>query len=148
LGKGWSMNRVHRLTAVGLVALLASAAFANAEDGVDRALRQLGRGMSNVATGLLEIPNNIHAVQQEDGDVAAVTYGALRGVQRFLVREVVGVFEIVTAPMGYEPMVTPEFTAHDGPFSAILEPESQVSKSVHFGWDLEKPRRLREPIEE
>lgn len=77
-------------------------------------IRQLGRGLSNVLTGVWEIPLNMYNVMQDSGDVAGATYGTVRGVCRFVTREVVGVFEIVTFPFGWGPVVEPEFTFEPG----------------------------------
>ncbi len=72
-------------------------------------IRQLGRGLANMVTGVFEIPVNIHNVNKADGGVAALSYGLFRGVWRFLVRETVGVFEFITFPVGWAPVIEPEF---------------------------------------
>lgn len=72
-------------------------------------IRQLGRGAANLLTGLWEIPANILSVNKENGDIAGATYGVLRGVWRFGVREVTGAFEVVTFPFGWQPIIEPEF---------------------------------------
>lgn len=71
--------------------------------------RQLARGAANVLTGMFEVPFNIHLVNQDKGGVAAYTEGALRGVWRGGTRMVVGAFEAVTFPMGWDPIIEPEF---------------------------------------
>gem|GEM_PF-5288843 len=73
------------------------------------ATRQLGRGVSNVLTGIWEVPYNMAQVNEEDGGFAGATYGLFRGICRFAVREAVGLFEIVTFPAGWDPIVEPEF---------------------------------------
>jgi len=72
-------------------------------------MRQLGRGISNLFLGIREIPNSIGQVNRTDGDVAAITFGLFRGIGRFLTREAVGVLEVVTFPMGWGPIIEPEF---------------------------------------
>lgn len=72
-------------------------------------LRQFGRGIANVLTGAWEIPKNMFSVNRDMGDCAGFTYGLLRGVWRFGCREVTGVFEIVTFPFGWQPIIEPEF---------------------------------------
>jgi len=82
------------------------------QDAVELArdpVRQLGRGLSNVTTGVLEIPFNMISVGKESGDVGGATYGLFRGIERFFIREFVGVFEIVTFPVGWAPIIEPEF---------------------------------------
>ena len=97
-----------------VVALLCGATVLAADNAADykpnrQPLRQLGRGVSNVATGILEVPTNWKLVTKDQGEVAGATYGTVRGVWRFLVREVVGVFEIVTFPVGWSAIIEPEF---------------------------------------
>ena len=65
---------------------------------VDNMARKLGRGISNVAFGALELPINWYQVNFEEGGFAACTYGILKGVIAVVIREVVGVVEIVTFP--------------------------------------------------
>jgi putative exosortase-associated protein (TIGR04073 family) len=97
-------------------------ACAEEDDGIPVA-RKLGRGITNVALGALEIPMRIYDVNEEEGGFAAVTYGVLKGICYFVAREVIGVVEIVTFPVplpgatvdthetgwGYGPLMRPEF---------------------------------------
>lgn len=90
---------------------------------VDQIVRKLGRGISNTAFGALEFPVTWYQVNFEEGGLAACTYGVLRGVVNVVIREVVGVVEIVTffAPLpgctdipdcpawGYGPILQPEW---------------------------------------
>ena len=85
-------------------------------------LRKLGRGVANVATGIVEVPKSIQEIFYSDGPVAAGTYGILDGVYKFLARTVVGAFEIATFPFpipaNYEPIIEPEFLfSPDEPYS-------------------------------
>ncbi|MBI2884735.1 MAG: exosortase system-associated protein, TIGR04073 family [Candidatus Omnitrophica bacterium] len=79
-------------------------------------VRKLGRGLANAGGGVLEIPVNIYAMNQERGPVAAMSWGLLIGLGRTIARTVVGVAEIVTfpfpIPQGYEPIMQPEFLLH------------------------------------
>ena len=61
-------------------------------------LEKLGRGISNVAFGVFEVPIQMHKVTNRAGGIAGLTYGTLRGVAFFLARVGVGVTEIVTFP--------------------------------------------------
>ena len=90
---------------------------------IDQIARKLGRGISNVAFGALEFPIQWYQVNFEEGGLAACTYGILRGIIAVVVREVVGVVEIVTFPFplpgcselpdcpkwGYGPIIQPEW---------------------------------------
>lgn len=95
---------------------------------VDQIARKLGRGISNVAFGAVEFPLNWYQVNFEEGGFAACTYGILRGVIAVVIREVVGVVEIVTFPFplpgcselpdcpkaGYGPILQPEWILTPG----------------------------------
>lgn len=100
------------LFVIALVAIF-GATMGSAQAGEERwpttAIRQLGRGLANVGFGFLEIPASILDVKDEDGEIAGLTYGPLRGVFRCCVREVVGVLEVATFPLAFEPIVEPEF---------------------------------------
>ena len=90
---------------------------------VDQIVRKLGRGITNVAFGALEFPVTWYRVNFEEGGLAACTYGILLGVVNVVIREVVGVVEIVTFPAplpgcsdipdcpawGYGPILQPEW---------------------------------------
>ncbi len=85
--------------------------------------RKLGRGITNAGFGALEIPITIYQDSFEEGALAGLTSGTLRGVGYFLAREFVGIFEIVTFPF---PM---PFTPHESKqgygwgYGPILNPE-------------------------
>lgn len=61
-------------------------------------VEKLGRGIANVAFGPLELLMKGWDVTQEQGGIAGVTYGPLKGVCYVIAREVVGVVDIVTFP--------------------------------------------------
>jgi len=106
---------------VAVAVLVAPAA--RSEDGGIPQMRKLGRGISNVAFGALEVLIRAYDVNQEEGGIASVTYGVLDGVCMCVAREVVGVVEIVTfmiplpgatidtheSGWGYGPLMKPEF---------------------------------------
>jgi len=76
-------------------------------------VRKLGRGLANTFTGFLELPQNIVDVAEDEGALAAVTYGIARGIAMSFLRTAVGVYETVTflipLPWEYEPILEPEF---------------------------------------
>jgi len=116
-----------------LAGLLCGAAAWASDAGADyspnrQPLRQLGRGISNVATGVLEIPSNWKSVTKDQGEVAGITYGTVLGVWRCLVREVVGVFEIVTFPVGWSAIIEPEF-----PVEPVQSTEWKVNPLRFYG---------------
>lgn len=106
-------TRSPALSILGVVVLLCVFGAANPASALDgggnRAVRQLSRGVANILGGVTEVPVTIHRVTQEEGHFAGLTLGTLKGLGRFLTREVVGVVEVVTFPMGREPIIEPEF---------------------------------------
>ena len=91
-------------------------------------IRKLGRGIANAGFGALEIPIVAYDVNQEEGGIAACTYGVLKGVALCVAREVVGIVDIVTfliplpgatgdphitGEWGYGPLMYPEFVVDE-----------------------------------
>jgi len=86
-------------------------------------IRKLGRGLSNLIFGVIEIPLQSYQTNEIEGGIAAVTFGLVKGISFFIAREVVGVVEIVTFPIplpgasvkkyddgwGYGPLMQPEW---------------------------------------
>ena len=96
------------LVTLAMVFSLASSA------GADSALDKLGRGLANTLTGIFEIPKNMGEESHEHGYFAGFTTGLLKGITAFLVREVVGVYEVamfpIPLPAGYKPILpNPEY---------------------------------------
>ena len=102
-------------------------------------LHKLGRGIANVGFGALEIPMKIYDENKNEGGIAAVTHGPLKGIAFFVAREVVGVIEIVTfliplpgcpddprdAGWGYGPIMRPEWVVDtDHNYYNIVYPDS------------------------
>jgi len=90
------MNLCKKAVLLGVVAIMASVFV---EGYAYDPIRKFGRGISNAAFGVLEIPIRIYDTNFEEGGIAAWTYGTLKGVSYFVGREVIGVVEIVTFPM-------------------------------------------------
>jgi len=80
------------------------------------ALRKLGRGIANVLFGIVEVPNQVTKATSQHGG-AALPYGFGKGVCRWVAREFVGAYDIVTFPVpfpkGYKPVMRPEFPNED-----------------------------------
>ena len=80
------------------------------------ALRKLGRGIGNTLFGVVEVPNQITKAHAEHGG-GAFFYGTGKGLFRWIGRELVGVYEIITFPLplpsGYKPIMQPEFPGED-----------------------------------
>ena len=96
------------IIAIGTVLLPATALA-----GEQTAARKAGRGLAAMTTGFLEVPGNIVRTTRERGAGWGWSLGFVTGLGKIVVRELVGVFEFVTAPFevpeGYEPIIEPEF---------------------------------------
>jgi putative exosortase-associated protein (TIGR04073 family) len=75
--------------------------------------RKLGRGLANVTTGLLEIPRQMMRTLEQEGIIAGLTVGMVKGVGWAVSRELVGIYEVVTfvapQPNEYGVILEPEF---------------------------------------
>ncbi len=85
---------------------------------------QFGRGVSNILFGWIELGKNMIRVGREEGDASGFTKGLGLGLWRTGIREVVGVFELVTFPFGW---------------SAVIEPEYVLQTSYITHWRLNPP---------
>lgn len=77
-------------------------------------LKKLGRGLANVLTFPIEIPNQISKTNNCEGPMAAATVGLVKGIVMAAFRAVVGVYEVATFPFPipecYKPILTdPEY---------------------------------------
>lgn len=76
-------------------------------------IQKLGRGITNTATGWLEIPREIGRSVEKSGDIAGIFVGPLKGVFKGLGRTTAGIYDIITflipLPRRYEPLIEPEY---------------------------------------
>jgi putative exosortase-associated protein (TIGR04073 family) len=96
---------------LGTLGLLAVGLAADA--AADTPARKAGRGLAAMTTGFLEVPGNMVAETRRRGPAYGMTLGFVKGLGGIVVRELVGVYEFVTAPFpvpaGYRPLIAPEF---------------------------------------
>ena len=97
-----------RTAVVALAAvLLATPAFAQT------AVRKLGRGLAAMTTGFLELPGNMVLETREHGPAEGIPLGFAKGLGMIIPRELVGVYEFLSAPFpapaDYRPILQPEF---------------------------------------
>jgi putative exosortase-associated protein (TIGR04073 family) len=107
-------SRTLRILAPALaVALAVALAPADADAQRYTAGRKFGRGLAGMTCGFLEVPGNVVETSRERGPGWGVTLGFAEGLGKLVVRELVGVYEFVTAPFpvpaGYEPILEPEY---------------------------------------
>ena len=86
---------------VALVSLFVMSSAAPAFCADDNAVTKLGRGLANMVTFPLEVPEQISRTNNSDGPFAGYTVGVLKGFGCALGRACVGVFEAVTFMMPY-----------------------------------------------
>jgi putative exosortase-associated protein (TIGR04073 family) len=100
---------VAALCAVLLLALVILPSAAEAQS----ATRKFGRGLAAMTTGFLEIPGNMVTESKSNGWGYGLTLGFVKGLGAVVVREIVGVYEFLSAPFpvpqGYKPLIQPEF---------------------------------------
>jgi putative exosortase-associated protein (TIGR04073 family) len=60
--------------------------------------RKLGRGISNILFGAVEIVQTPAELNDREGNSAGASYGVVRGVGRFFFRFGMGVYEVATFP--------------------------------------------------
>ena len=59
-------------------------------------VQKLGRGIANIAFGPFELPMKWAEVNNDQGGLAGITYGTLKGVCYTIARVVVGVVDVAT----------------------------------------------------
>ena len=80
-----------------LVAAVSPAVYA--QDPIHKA----GRGLTNVLTGWIELPKNIHLGTQEDNPIIGIGWGLVKGAGLTLTRLAFGAYEAVTFLIPYPP---------------------------------------------
>jgi len=89
------------LLAAALVLGFAATSFADIQDPPANdygPTRKLGRGLSNVAFGIAELPHQIARVNDREGNSAALGYGLVRGLGRSGMRIGAGLWEMFSFP--------------------------------------------------
>jgi putative exosortase-associated protein (TIGR04073 family) len=97
------------LAAIGFVSTWTSSASAAKYD----APHKFGRGLAGMTCGFLELPGNIVETTRKQGIGYGLTIGTAKGLGMIVARELVGVYEFVTAPFpappGYKPVLKPDY---------------------------------------
>jgi putative exosortase-associated protein (TIGR04073 family) len=95
-----------------LAAIAVAMLFAAPEVGAYTASQKFGRGLAGMVCGFLEIPGNIVKETQAQGPIGA-PIGLAYGLGMTVTRELVGVYEFLSAPFpvpdGYRPILKPEY---------------------------------------
>ena len=105
------LNFRHIATCAVLVGILSTPTLSQASEY--NAARKAGRGLAAMTTGFLEIPGNMVASSREHGRAMGLPLGFALGLGKVVVRELVGVYEFVSAPFeapaGFQPIIEPEY---------------------------------------
>ena len=98
---------------VGMICIAMNAAAWAAELAPSGPVRKLQRGFLNVALSPMEITDKIVESQPHDTALPTWMAGMVKGSVYAVTRCVVGIYEMVTAPLplprGYAPVMQPEF---------------------------------------
>lgn len=106
-------RRAHRRgrTRFGLLCLITL--LLAGEAAGDSTARKLGRGVANLGLGVLALPGEVVETSRKSGPFVGATWGVVKGVTMTAVTELVGVWEILTAPFEFppdrQPILSPEF---------------------------------------
>ena len=94
------------------MAVLAALLLAPSPSAAQTAMDKLGRGLAGMTCGFLEFPGNIYRETRRDG-ASGIPLGFAKGLGMIVARELVGVYEFVTAPLpfpdDYRPILEPEY---------------------------------------
>jgi putative exosortase-associated protein (TIGR04073 family) len=74
---------------------------------------KFGRGIAGMTTGILELPGNMIQESDRRGPAVGIPLGLAKGLAMVVARELVGVYEFLTAPLpvppGYAPILRPTY---------------------------------------
>jgi len=97
------------LTAALAILLLGASTTAAADNS---AAGKFGRGLAGMTCGFLEIPGNIVQETRRSGAIG-FPVGLAKGLGMTVTRELVGVYEFISAPFpvpaGFRPIMSPEY---------------------------------------
>jgi putative exosortase-associated protein (TIGR04073 family) len=122
---------IHTLLLV-VVLILALPSFGQAQTAVDK----FSRGFAGMTLGFLELPGNMVRESDRRGAAEGIPLGFAKGLGMIVVRELVGVWEFVSAPFpapeGYRPIIEPEYPwdYFDGS-SSRREARARVERAVY-----------------
>ena len=66
-------------------------------------IHKAGRGITNVLTGWIELPKQIHLGSQKANPITGLAWGLVKGAGLAVLRIGVGLYEAVTFPIPYYP---------------------------------------------
>jgi putative exosortase-associated protein (TIGR04073 family) len=107
------MNKKNLFTACVLAGALLSGNSAYADEHESSYLHcltsKLNQGFFNTTTGFIELPKNVINISQDQNIFVGFTWGLLRGTAHAVSRTVVGVAELITAPIPTRDYISPPY---------------------------------------
>jgi putative exosortase-associated protein (TIGR04073 family) len=105
------MNKKNLFTACVLCSALLSIgpALAEQQSYLSGAGSKFNQGLTNAATGFIEIPKNIINISHEHNAFVGLTWGVLRGTLESISRTTVGAAELITSPIPTNDFITPNY---------------------------------------
>jgi len=97
------------LAACVLTGALMTAQSAHAESYFTGFGNKLSQGISNMATGFIEIPKNVINISSEQNMFVGLSWGLLRGVGHGVSRTLVGAAEFITSPIPSKEFAAPAY---------------------------------------
>lgn len=141
------MRKICALTAlilIGTASVSPAEEIKKPENIIGSMMTKLVRGVTNVATCIVEVPKQTYKTVQAEG-AAGYVVGPLKGVGMTFYRGVLGaaeaVFFVVPQPGYYDPMVDPEFVWQEwntGRHGVTGEARQVGAPSVNAGTEVKK----------
>ena len=99
----------------------------SAESFAGNPFKKLGRGVSNIAFGGLEMLKQPVLIAREEGEIAGITYGVFQGIGYTVARIAVGATEVVTFLIPLPGCPEDEYDTGWG-YGPIMRPEWIISR--------------------
>lgn len=103
------MNKNKFLSACVLSGVLITASAAHAESNQTDFPNKVFQGLTNMATGFIEIPKNVINISHEHNIFVGMTWGVLRGTAQGISRTLVGGAVLLTSPFPTSEFVSPAY---------------------------------------
>ena len=146
------MMKFGKFFMIAMIAVIAAfctstaAAAENEPAWFTRPAEKLGRGVANIAFAVFELPMQWTIVTREDGGIAGLTYGTIKGIGHVIARVGVGIVDVITFPFplpdcpeypddagwGYGPILRPAWVIPVGSDwnSFVYDDESIVNPNL------------------
>jgi putative exosortase-associated protein (TIGR04073 family) len=107
------MKKTIMIVLIACIALTVSSRLTFAGERFDDMTYKLGRGLTNIVTGPLEILDKIDDGISDFGLYKGLPFGVVKGIPSGIIRMIVGVYEVITFPIDHPennaPLIEPEF---------------------------------------